>query len=297
MPRGRFAVWAAVIDDDGRDLVPWRPVAELDVMGPDASIPRRVAWPARRRWSVDAAVGSRSGVTQTTSPDVVSVMMSIYNRAEYLDEAVRSVLADASTTHELVLVDDGSTDGAAGRIVASSADSRWCSARTTAGCPAAWNLGLAARRAVHFVTFCDSDDLWIARPHRHAARRARSRPGGRRRVRRHDRVREPGARRRVAHHPRAVRRVVGPIGGAMLARRAVFDARRRRSTRACSRATGSTGTRASSDAGATALVIVDARRAAPAHPPDQNSSIVQSRAAGRVRPSVARVAVRRRASS
>src|SRR5262245_36791966 len=33
--RGRFAVWAAVVSDDGRrDLVPWRPVTELDVMGP-----------------------------------------------------------------------------------------------------------------------------------------------------------------------------------------------------------------------------------------------------------------------
>jgi ABC-type polysaccharide/polyol phosphate transport system ATPase subunit len=34
VPRGRFALWAAVLGEDGRDLVPWRPVAELDVMGP-----------------------------------------------------------------------------------------------------------------------------------------------------------------------------------------------------------------------------------------------------------------------
>ena len=34
LPRGRFALWAAVLDPRGRDLVPWRPVAELDVMGP-----------------------------------------------------------------------------------------------------------------------------------------------------------------------------------------------------------------------------------------------------------------------
>jgi len=34
VPRGRFAVWAAVMSEDGRDLVPWRPIAELDVMGP-----------------------------------------------------------------------------------------------------------------------------------------------------------------------------------------------------------------------------------------------------------------------
>lgn len=34
LPRGRYAVWAAVTGQDGRDLVPWRPVADLDVMGP-----------------------------------------------------------------------------------------------------------------------------------------------------------------------------------------------------------------------------------------------------------------------
>ena len=35
LPRGRFAVWASMIEDDGRDVVAWRPVAELDVMGPE----------------------------------------------------------------------------------------------------------------------------------------------------------------------------------------------------------------------------------------------------------------------
>jgi len=34
VPRGRYALWAAVFEEDGRDLVPWRPVAELDVLGP-----------------------------------------------------------------------------------------------------------------------------------------------------------------------------------------------------------------------------------------------------------------------
>jgi ABC-2 type transport system ATP-binding protein len=34
LPRGRFAVWLAVVDEAGPTLVSWRPVAELDVMGP-----------------------------------------------------------------------------------------------------------------------------------------------------------------------------------------------------------------------------------------------------------------------
>lgn len=34
LPRGRFAVWIAVRDEAGRDLVPWRPAAEFEMVGP-----------------------------------------------------------------------------------------------------------------------------------------------------------------------------------------------------------------------------------------------------------------------
>ena len=35
LPRGRFAVLVGAFDLDERDLLPWRPVADLDVIGPD----------------------------------------------------------------------------------------------------------------------------------------------------------------------------------------------------------------------------------------------------------------------
>jgi ABC-2 type transport system ATP-binding protein len=35
LPGGRFAVWFGVFDGRGEDLVPWRPVADVDVLGPD----------------------------------------------------------------------------------------------------------------------------------------------------------------------------------------------------------------------------------------------------------------------
>ena len=34
LPGGRYAVWAAVVDPDGRDVMPWRPITHIDVMGP-----------------------------------------------------------------------------------------------------------------------------------------------------------------------------------------------------------------------------------------------------------------------
>ena len=92
------------------------------------------------------------------SDRVVSVLMSIYNRAEYLEEAIRSVLADTTATHELVLIDDGSTDGA-DAIAAAYADRAVVLHQDHRGCPAAWNLGLEHARG-DYITFCDSDDVW-----------------------------------------------------------------------------------------------------------------------------------------
>jgi len=85
--------------------------------------------------------------------------MSIYNRAEYVDEAVRSVLADAGATHELLLVDDGSSDGA-DAVAAKYADQAVFLRQRHQGCGAAWNLGLQHATGA-YVTFCDSDDLWM----------------------------------------------------------------------------------------------------------------------------------------
>jgi glycosyltransferase involved in cell wall biosynthesis len=152
---------------------------------------------------------------------VVSVLMSIYNRAEYLEEAVRSVLADTSATHELLLIDDGSTDGAE-VIAASLADRAVVLRQDHRGCPSAWNLGVAHARG-DFVTFCDSDDLWIpghtgallevldARPDVDAVFGVTTEfvsP-------------ELDAESLATRAPYDAQRA--PVGGAMLARRAVFD--------------------------------------------------------------------------
>jgi ABC-type polysaccharide/polyol phosphate transport system ATPase subunit len=38
LPRGRFFLWLGVFDPAGHDLLPWQPVARLDVAGPDPEI-------------------------------------------------------------------------------------------------------------------------------------------------------------------------------------------------------------------------------------------------------------------
>ena len=41
----------------------------------------------------------------------VSVIMPVYNSKEYMEEAINSILIQSMKEFELILVDDGSTDG------------------------------------------------------------------------------------------------------------------------------------------------------------------------------------------
>ncbi len=49
---------------------------------------------------------------ELTNPPLISVIMPIYNRKEYLGKAVKSVLNQTYQNLEIILVDDHSTDGA-----------------------------------------------------------------------------------------------------------------------------------------------------------------------------------------
>ena len=90
--------------------------------------------------------------------ETVSVIVAFHNRAGYLDEAIRSVLAEPSDGLDIILVDDGSTDRAP-EVAAAFGPPTRVIRQDQAGCAQAWNTGLEHARG-EFVTFCDSDDLW-----------------------------------------------------------------------------------------------------------------------------------------
>ncbi len=88
----------------------------------------------------------------------VAAIVPCYNGARFVGEAVASALAQTYRAVEVVVVDDGSTDG----IEAALAPYRGRIAlirQENAGCAAARNRGLAATRAP-FVAFLDADDRW-----------------------------------------------------------------------------------------------------------------------------------------
>jgi glycosyltransferase involved in cell wall biosynthesis len=80
------------------------------------------------------------------------------DREAYLGEAIESVLAQHHPSLEIVVVDDGSTDGTAG--IASSYSEVRCIRRDHGGPAAARNTGVEHARG-DLLAFLDSDDRWL----------------------------------------------------------------------------------------------------------------------------------------
>jgi glycosyltransferase involved in cell wall biosynthesis len=87
----------------------------------------------------------------------VSVLIAVYNGERFLREAVESVLEQGQPGLEVIVVDDGSTDGSA--AVVEGLDGVQVVRQENAGQPAALNRGLDHATG-EFLAFNDADDLW-----------------------------------------------------------------------------------------------------------------------------------------
>ncbi|NQT82439.1 glycosyltransferase [bacterium] len=89
----------------------------------------------------------------------VSVIIPTYNRREYVGRAIESVLAQTFLDHEIIVVDDGSTDKTS-RVVAAYGDKVRYIYKRNGGSASARNLGIKHAKG-RFIAFLDSDDTWL----------------------------------------------------------------------------------------------------------------------------------------
>lgn len=95
----------------------------------------------------------------------VSIILPTYNRARFLPQAIESIRSQEFNDWELIIVDDGSTDGTAellSKLTALIEQPVRCIRQENQGAFAGRNTGLDYS-AGKYIAFFDSDDVWL--PH------------------------------------------------------------------------------------------------------------------------------------
>ena len=94
---------------------------------------------------------------------LVSVIMPAYNSADFIAEAIQSVLHQFHPNWELLIIDDASEDNTVEIIKKfASADPRiqLFQNKTNQGTGVSRNIGIKAAQG-SYISFLDADDLWL----------------------------------------------------------------------------------------------------------------------------------------
>jgi len=89
---------------------------------------------------------------------LISCTVPVFNGEQYLGETLDSVLNQSYSPVEIIVIDDGSTDGTFD-VVRKYGSQLTYVRQENSGAPSARNRGLAAAKG-EFVSFLDADDLW-----------------------------------------------------------------------------------------------------------------------------------------
>ena len=91
----------------------------------------------------------------------ISVIIPTYNRADLLTESIKAIQSQSYAVHEIIVVDDGSTDGTRAAVSALHGSIKYVH-QPNAGKAAALNNGLN-HCSGDYIWICDDDDLTLPR--------------------------------------------------------------------------------------------------------------------------------------
>jgi glycosyltransferase involved in cell wall biosynthesis len=155
--------------------------------------------------------------------ELISCIIPVYNGELYLRESIESVFAQTYRPLEIIVVDDGSTDGTAGSVAAYGDLIKYVW-QANAGPAAARNRGVSEAHG-QFIAFLDADDLWHREKLERQARHLETRPQLEYCVTHCENFWVPELEeeaKRYRDH-RISRPIPGYVTGTLFARRAAFD--------------------------------------------------------------------------
>jgi glycosyltransferase involved in cell wall biosynthesis len=95
--------------------------------------------------------------------DYVSIVVPVYNGESYIQDTVKSLLSQTYPEFEILLINDGSSDGSAELIdeLGASFPSIRVFHKDNGGVACARNFGIEQAKG-NLIAFCDQDDLWLS---------------------------------------------------------------------------------------------------------------------------------------
>lgn len=113
---------------------------------------------------MSSIAGTREpGIQEIRSVDVsqfrIAVVIPLYNGAAFIEETLRSVFRQTRAPDEIVIVDDGSTDGGAEIAARIAGDRASILRQANGGQSSARNAGVAHTKA-NLIALLDQDDIW-----------------------------------------------------------------------------------------------------------------------------------------
>jgi glycosyltransferase involved in cell wall biosynthesis len=88
-----------------------------------------------------------------------SIIIPVYNKANFIENTLKSVFQQRFTDYEIIIINDGSTDDSESKIVTFNDSRIHYFSKKNEGVSETRNLGIEKAKS-EFITFIDADDYW-----------------------------------------------------------------------------------------------------------------------------------------